>query len=754
MENTLGLTFKETMSGHFALGATDPRAGAAAGSSADQTLAMHAEVIIGNLDEFIANPMHLGKLQGSIDFAPLGENLASHSGVFNLFKPTDDVDTTRMIYELGFSANGQDYYLAGYKEVRDDVGFDLWSDTTTLFTTLHKGKDKTGEVVGAGVLTLGVTDLAKLLSTMRVLNAENTAQKTQALSRFGQFFMGELWDSYAVSKFSGAREDGNNNEAEEFDAVVIGSGFGGAVMAARLAEKGMSVCVLERGREWTPETYPRNPGDAWWWDEDKPAKKNGWIDLRFFDDMATAAGCGVGGGSLIYANIFVEAEPFSFEEGWPKEISYDGLTPYYQRTGEMLNVQPIPDNQMTARGKLMKEAADKIGEGHRYRKLPLAVTFNKDWNYDLPDPFNESHSVTHTNAQGMQQGTCVHCGNCDIGCTVQAKNTLDLNYLPVAKRNGAQIRPLHWVRRITPEDNGYEIDFDRIDVKNEKLISGHVRAKKVFVAAGSVGSTELLLRCRDEYGSLPNISDRLGYGWSSNGDFLTPAFYEGRDMAPTRGPTISSAIDFLDGSFKNERFFVEDGGFPDVLGNAIQDMGDDIVRYGTLAAALGQMVRDRNPLSCVMPWFGQGVDAPDGRFSLKRSWLPPFKKKLDLDWDVTRSEGAVQALIDMHKKLSAATGGEPMVPATWTVLKNLVTPHPLGGCCMGNNAGDGVVDHKGEVFGYPGLYVVDGAIFPKPVGLNPSRTIAALAERIADFVEVPRGGKQSAAQPRVEEVGA
>ena len=136
-----------------------------------------------------------------------------------------------------------------------------------------------------------------------------------------------------------------------------------------------------------------------------------------------------------------------------------------------------------------------------------------------------------------------------------------------------------------------------------------------------------------------------------------------------------------------------------------------------------------------MPWFGQAVDASDGVFKLTRSWMPPFRHEVKLEWDIEKSKAAVQALIDMHIKLSEATGGEPMVPPTWTVLKNLVTPHPLGGCRMGESSADGVVDHKGEVFGYPGLYVADGSIIPKAVGLNPSRTIAALAERIAELIE-------------------
>ena len=737
-DDTLDLSFKETMAGYFALDESDCAAGADKGKASDTQLAMHAEIYIDDIDRFIDDPEHSGSLKGHIDFPPLGENIPAQHGAFNLFKPADDPLTTHMIYELTFTLEGQAYYLAGYKEVRDDPGFDLWSDTTTLYTKLYKGADKSGDVIGAGVLSLGMVQLASLVSTIRVPKAKNLAQRSEAVTKFGRFFMGRLWDSYAVNKFMGRKSAANTPTGDDidFDVIVIGSGFGGAVTAARLAEKGMSVCILERGRRWDPKDYPRNPGDAWWWSSDEPQQHNGWIDVRFFDDMAIAQGSGVGGGSLIYANVFVEAKPFVFEEGWPDEISYDVLKPYYDRVGEMLNVQELPENQVTERTKLMKEGAESIGAGDRFRMLPLAVTFNQEWNYNLDDPFDEKHSNQFVNKQGITQGTCIHCGNCDIGCQVRAKNTLDVNYIPLAERHNADVRPLHIARKITPLTEGYRVHYDHIDSENQELIPGSLNARKVILAAGSLGSTELLLRCKEEYDTLPNVSDQLGVGWSSNGDFLTPALYKNRDkeLKPTRGPTISSAIDFLDGSEDGERFFVEDGGFPDVLANALEDFSG-ASKFGLFMSALAEQAREHNLTDNIMPWFGQGIDASDGQLKLTRSWLPPFRKKIDLDWDIDASEKKVQALVDMHKKLSAATGGDDMVPPTWKYAKDLITPHPLGGCRMANSAAEGVVDHKGEVFGYPGLYVADSAIIPKAIGLNPTRTIAALAERIAEFID-------------------
>ncbi|HEX9646191.1 MAG TPA: GMC family oxidoreductase [Alphaproteobacteria bacterium] len=522
-----------------------------------------------------------------------------------------------------------------------------------------------------------------------------------------------------------------------YDAIVVGSGFGGAPVACRLAEAGRKVLVLERGREWRAEDYPRAPGDAWLWDDDHPERHNGWIDARFFGHMTVIQGAGVGGGSLIYANVSVEAEPWAFERGWPPGISYESLAPHYAEVGRMLDVHELPDGQLTERTKLMRDGAEALGHGDRVRKLPLAVTFSDDWHYGLEDAHDAKWSKRWTNAHGQVQGTCIHCGNCDIGCRVGAKNTLDLNYLAAARASGAELRPLHVVRSIAPLDDGYSVGVDRIE--DGRLIADDCAARIVVLAAGSLGSTELLLRCRDDYRTLPNVSRRLGLGWSSNGDFLTPAVYRDRRVSPTRGPTITAAIDFLDGSRDGRRFFVEDGGFPDAIGNTIGELAQSGRRLGGVLgkafARLAKEARGGDPLDCVMPWFGQAADASNGRLYLGRRWWWPFgPRKILLDWDVADSEATIQAMVDMHKALSRATGGVPIEPLYWRWAKDLITPHPLGGCALGSGPADGVVGAGGEVFGHPGLYVADGAILPKAIGLNPSRTIAALAEHVAQGI--------------------
>lgn len=527
-----------------------------------------------------------------------------------------------------------------------------------------------------------------------------------------------------------------------WDAIVIGSGFGGAVTACRMAEGGMNVLVLERGRRWQAADYPRKPDDAWIWDQDNPQSLNGWIDLRITEKMWVAQGAGVGGGSLIYANVSVAAEPWVFDEGWPPEITYRVLEPYYEMVGRMLNVQPLPDNQLTERFKTMKEGAEKLGYGDRFRKLPLAVTFDPNYSYDRSDPTGNQHSEKRTNAQGQEQGTCVHCGNCDIGCQVKAKNTLDLNYIPWAEKHGAIVRPLHMVHAIEPDGGQYHVHFNRI--QDGRLIPGRETAARVVVACGSLGSTELLLRCRDQYGFLPHLSKALGANWSSNGDFLTPALYKNRRISPTIGPTITCAIDFLDGSADGRKIFIEDGGFPNLLKDFLSGRRNGITgHYGPILRWLKHFLLVDDPGSEVMPWFGQSVDAADGTLYLGRAWYAPWRRKLKIGWDVAATRPTIDAMVNMHKRLSAATGGNPIVPFTWEDLGILITPHPLGGCGMGRSAHEGVVNHRGEVFGYPNLFVADGAIVPRALGLNPSRTIAALSERIADLIVREHGRNTS-----------
>ena len=521
--------------------------------------------------------------------------------------------------------------------------------------------------------------------------------------------------------------------ATPFDAIVIGSGFGGAIVARRLAERGMRVLVLERGRRWAVEDYPRKPGDAWMFSHDRPARHNGWMDLRFFRRMAVAQAAGVGGGSLAYSSVAVEATPAVFSRGWPAEITYAELKPYYDTVAREMNLQVIPDGQLTPRFLLAREAARNLGHAARFSKAALAVSFSADWNYQLEEPFSPKHSRQFTNAHGQRQGTCIHLGNCDIGCDVRAKNSLDVNYIPSAEHAGAEVRPLHVVRRIEPHGGRYRVVFDRIH--DGRLIRGEEIAERVVLAAGSLGSTELLLRCRDEFKTLPALSRTLGTRWSANANFISMATYpDERGVRQSAGPTIAAMLDFTDGSIRNHRFVVEDDGFPNLLLNVFKAYVENGARTRIARRVLSEFeeyLREDTPLRDLMLWLGAGEDAGDGELRLRRRWLKPWARALTLQWEVDRSEGVLNAIEAMHRDLTEATGGRPRMLPTWSIFKTLLTLHPLGGCPMGATPGDGVVDHLGRVYGYPNLIVADGAIVPTPTIRNPSHTIAALAERIA-----------------------
>ena len=500
-------------------------------------------------------------------------------------------------------------------------------------------------------------------------------------------------------------------------------------MACRLAAAGRSVLVLERGRRWTPDQYPRTFGDAWIWDINKPHKRNGWIDLRFMDDMVVAQGAGVGGGSLIYANVSIDAKPETFNSGWPSPINAKVLKPYYKKVAAMLGSASIPDNQLTERFKLMKAAATEIGEKNRFRKVDLAITFDKNWTYNKKNAIDPIHSKSWINQFGKKQGTCIHCGYCDLGCKVQAKNTLDLNYLADAEKSGAKIEPLALVNHLAWNRDHWLVRYEKIS--EEKRESAQISAHNVILAAGSLGSTEILLRSRDEFRTLPNLSKALGHNWSSNGDFLTPALYKDREISPTIGPTITCAIDFLDGAAMDGRYFVEDGGFANLL-KSFSDQQPKMRGRSYISHRLLRRVGKALKTNHIMPWFGQAIDASDGRMYLGRNWLAPWQFKLKMDWNAKRSEKAVNGLIAMHKKLTCATGGEFYLSWSWSIFRTLITPHPLGGCSMATSPATGVVDHCGCVFNHPGLYVIDGSIIPRAIGLNPSKTIAAIAERAAE----------------------
>ena len=266
--------------------------------------------------------------------------------------------------------------------------------------------------------------------------------------------------------------------ATDFDAVVIGSGFGGAVAALRLAEGGYSVVVLERGRRWEREEYPSITRSDWLWDENHPERTNGWwISATMEISVPWRSGRGRRVASL--------RECSSTRSRISSKLAASGdqlssARAYYRRVSDVLNPRKIPSNQFSNRTKLLREAALAAGFGAQYEELDLNIKFEDSYAYDASREPRVEDSVMKPNADGIDQGFCVHLGQCELGCPVEARNTLALNYIPRAEKKGAEVRPLHLVRKIEPFTFGYRVHFDRIE--NGKLIPGSVTARIVVVS--------------------------------------------------------------------------------------------------------------------------------------------------------------------------------------------------------------------------------------------------------------------------------
>ena len=524
---------------------------------------------------------------------------------------------------------------------------------------------------------------------------------------------------------------------EHADVVIIGSGFGGAVAACRLAPTGRRVVVLERGRDWSGPKTPQRVRD-YIYSSRMPHLLNGWLDLRVLDQMVVATGAGVGGGSLIYANVCVNAPDRVFESGWPSQITADEMKHYYCEVAKVLKPQRIPEGQVNPRMAMLENAAAELDVSRRYRRLPLAVTFDETASDRGGEPWRDPTAY--------KEGTCVYCGNCVIGCEHGAKKTLDKNYLADVTKYDTVISPLSMVTHIEEgPDGAWRVHYLKVD-EDRRSRKRQIVGKIVILAAGSIGSTEILLRSRDGFRTLKNLPRALGKGWSPNGDFLTLAQYKNPDMPllqPTKGPTIGAVIDYLDGVDLPDdnaigvdgRHYIEDGGLPNLGAHVLKSWED---KRGPKRWAY-RKASSLTDFSDMVPWFGPSIDAADGEFSLQNRYKF-WRARTRLNWNPQRSVSALDTFKDLHVAMTIATGGKPIPLATWSRFRMLITPHPLGGCNMAAAAGAGVTNHMGEVFGYDNLFVIDRSVIPRAIGRNPSKTIAAVAERSCEklLMELPR----------------
>jgi cholesterol oxidase len=534
------------------------------------------------------------------------------------------------------------------------------------------------------------------------------------------------------------------------------------------------VLVLERGKRYPLGAYPRSPHafahNLWNTAFESRTRvrprafekidARGLFDVRNYKRLDVVLSAGLGGGSLIYANVFLEPPERVFEQGWPADCRKQDLFPYYAVAKAVLGSRPIPQNADPRRRVVRTDLFGRLAEriGRRSRLVDINVFFGAEGEEPLPP------GVQRLNRYGALQTSCVYCGECDVGCNYQAKNTLDLNYLFRAEtKYGARILTEHLVDRIVPVDaggrdapaetgvEGYRIYYQDLTQKGRRETA---IAKRVVVCGGTLGSTELLLRCRDVFRSLPGISSELGKHFSGNGDFLSFVVRTRSPADPNYGPVITQGIDFnlFEGFDADRAFILEDASYPAFLAWFMEGAKPGFLRLGSLWLTLRHVLarirgHTTGPIGFALQdllsgdlsyhtivMLCMGLDRSNGVMTLGADgWL-------DINWPSQDSRLLYDAILKAGRELEAASDGEVFfaLPTWWWPLRKNVTVHPLGGCILSEEPAGGVVSSRpgtfGQVHGYDNLYVADGSVIPRAIGANPTATIAALAERIAERI--------------------
>ncbi len=514
-----------------------------------------------------------------------------------------------------------------------------------------------------------------------------------------------------------------------YDVIIVGSGYGGGVSAARLAKAGFSVCVLERGREFVTGEFPsrfpemRNAFQVTT-KRVRTGSPTAIYDVRIGEDMHVLVGCGLGGGSLVNAGVALRPDARVFRDPvWPGQIAQDGLLEEgFRRAQRWLR----PAEHPRARDMSKFKALDTVSEavGVKPRTPPVAVSFERN-----------------VNPAGVTQAACTLCGDCCAGCNVGAKNTVALTYLPFAAAYGADLFERTRVSHIAREPGGeWRVEAELVDAKGGPPVV--VKGRTVILAAGTLGSTEILLRSKDRGLA---VSDRVGQGFSANGDIIAfgygsklpvnaigvghPAKVEGQEV----GAAVTGQLDIVDADCLENEIRVQEGAMPSALAPMLPVM---FLPNGRLLGALQSLVSGvyKGPFAGLQTFFAVSHDDASGSLRLKED-------KLELSWPRALEQPVYQRLDAVLSALVTRAGGAYVKnPLAGSVMGHQpATAHPLGGCIMGTDRSSGVVDHKGRVFDgsaatdstafLPGLYVIDGSIIPRSLGVNPLLTITALAER-------------------------
>ncbi len=525
----------------------------------------------------------------------------------------------------------------------------------------------------------------------------------------------------------------DKQQEETFDYVIVGSGFGGSVSAMRLTEKGYRVLVLERGKRYYDQDFATTNLKVWKYLWLPALRCFGIMQMSFMKCGIILSGAGVGGGSLGYANVLEVPDDRMFENpSWKDLADWKSiLSPHYETAHRMLGVTTNP--RLWAADDIMKEIAEEMGQAHTFRPTNVGVFFG---------PEGEEVSDPYFDGEGPPRVGCNHCGACMVGCRYNSKNTLVKNYLHFAEKWGAEIRPeteVIDIRPLPPEQADgarYEAIYHRSTAWLLKP-KRRVRARNIVLSAGVLGTIKILFHCRDVTHSLPDISPRLGDMMRTNSEALLGAASRKKKVDYSKGITITSIFR------GDEVTSIEPVRYPDgssliriLQGPLISRSGSTPVR---IMKALWWYLH--HPMDALILYVLPGwayrttilliMQTLDNRLRLRlgRSLLTLFRRGLVTEVD---EEQAVPPRIDIAHRIlrdfSAKTNAIAGASISESLMDKETTAHPMGGCPLGRDENEGVIDLDCQVHNYPGLYVVDGSIMPANPGVNPSLTITALAE--------------------------
>jgi len=521
----------------------------------------------------------------------------------------------------------------------------------------------------------------------------------------------------------------------DYDWIVVGSGFGGSVSALRLAEKGYRVAMLECGRRFRDEDFAKTTWEMHRYYWMPKLRLKGVLRLTMFRDIFIASGCGVGGGSLGYANTLYRARPaFYADRQWSELADWeDELRSPYDEAERMLGVTTYDED--TPADLLLKRYADENGFGSTYAKTRVGV-FLGEPGKTVSDPF--------FGGEGPDRTGCVRCGSCMVGCRHGAKNTLVKNYLHFAERRGVEILPDRTVVDIRPRgaddgSQGYTVTHERSGgwVRRDR---GRLTARGVVVGAGSLGTNKLLFSCKLR-GSLPRLSDRLGYLVRTNSESILAV------TAPDDERDFSKAVAITSSIYPDPDTHIEPVTYgrgadsQSLLFSLMTEAGTrttqplhlalNMVRHPAMAmrALRVRSWSRRTLILLVMQTLDNAI-----RLKVKRRW-PNGNVVLTTEQDPENpNPDKIPAAYRAAEWVQGNIGGTAQAMFTEAIFSIPTTAHILGGAVIGEDPQSGVIDDRQRAFGYRNLLVCDGAAVPANVGVNPSLTIAALAERAMTFV--------------------